>query len=84
MYYTNEYTVLMPIDGSPERIIKPGKENAFGRIDGKFKASSYARVLDLKTSKPAMIINVGLVYDGIGIEEVIQEPRKNSRKAKDD
>lgn len=70
----------MPIDRSPNITIKPGKKNAFGRIEGKFKASSYARVLDVETSKPIMIINVGLTYDGIGVEEVIQEPRTKGKR----
>lgn len=69
MYYTNEYTVIIPKDGSPNKTIKPGIINAFEAIDYPFTVTSSARILDADTKKQEIILEVGKVYDGFGTKK---------------
>ena len=79
MLYTNEYTVLKSQDGGKDIVIKPGKINAFEPIQGKFISTSFARILDTETHNLVFNLEVGKVFDGIGV--VVKETTKN-RKTK--
>ncbi len=80
MYYTNEYTVLKSVNGKEDIILKPGLANAFMAIDGEYKPTSSAYLIDVDTKKIVVALDVSTVFKGIGNEPA---PRKTTPKPKE-
>ena len=73
MYYTNEYIVLRPLDGSIDIILKPGIQNKFPAFEGEFRPLQSGMLIDEDTSKVVMIVDVAKIFYGVG---TIPKPKK--------
>lgn len=80
MLFTNEYTILKSQDGGKDVVLKPGKTNAFEPIQGKFISTAYARILDADTQQEVQKLNVGQVFNGVGVVADKETPKKRESK----